>query len=65
MQYYPLSSVFWADYHLWGLDTFGYHSRMRCFHGLAAGAALQILKRLRVPGALLAGAIFALHPVTV
>ena len=66
MQYYPLSfSVFWADYHLWGLDTFGYHLQNALFHGLAAVLLWQILKRLRVPGALLAGAIFALHPVTV
>jgi tetratricopeptide (TPR) repeat protein len=66
MQYYPLSfSVFWADYHLWGLDTFGYHLQNALLHGLAAVLLWQILKRLRAPGALLAGAIFALHPVTV
>ncbi len=65
MQYYPLSfSVFWADYHLWGLDTFGYHRNNPLLHGLGSVLLWQILKRLRAPGALLAGAIFALHPVT-
>jgi tetratricopeptide (TPR) repeat protein len=66
MQYYPLSfSVFWTDYHLWGLNTFGSHLQNVLLHGLAAVLLWQILKRLQVPGALLAGAIFALHPVNV
>jgi tetratricopeptide (TPR) repeat protein len=65
-QYYPLTfSVFWAGYHLWGLNTAGYHILNIFLHGFAAVLLWQLLSRLRVKGALLAGAVFALHPVNV
>lgn len=65
-QYYPLTfTVFWASYHLWGLSTTGYHFLNVFLHGIVAVMLWQILSRLRVRGALLAGAIFALHPVNV
>src|ERR1035437_2360092 len=65
-QYYPLSfTVFWADYHLWGLDTLGYHLQNTLLHGLVAWLLWQVLKRLEVRAAWLAGVIFALHPVNV
>jgi tetratricopeptide (TPR) repeat protein len=65
-QYYPLSfTVFWAGYHLWGLTTFGYHLLTVLMHGLVAVLLWQVLKRLEVRAAWLAGAIFALHPVNV
>jgi tetratricopeptide (TPR) repeat protein len=65
-QYYPLSfTFFWAIHHFFGFDTFAYHLVTLLMHGTAAILFWKVLERLRVRGALLAAAIFALHPVNV
>ncbi len=66
LQYYPLlHSAFWFEHKLWGNTTLGYHLVNILLHAAAAVMVAIILRRLAVPGAYLAAAIFALHPVQV
>jgi tetratricopeptide (TPR) repeat protein len=65
-QYYPLSfTFFWTIHHFFGLNPVAYHLVTVLLHGAAAVLLWQVLERLRMRGALLAGVIFALHPVNV
>jgi Flp pilus assembly protein TadD len=65
-QYYPLlHSAFWLEHKLWGDAVVGYHLLNILFHASASCLLLVILRRLKIPGASLAAAVFALHPVYV
>jgi tetratricopeptide (TPR) repeat protein len=65
-QYYPLLySAFWVEHRLWGDAVLGYHLVNVLEHVLAACLLVLIVRRLAIPGAWLAGLVFALHPVCV
>jgi tetratricopeptide (TPR) repeat protein len=65
-QYYPLSATtFWLDYQFWNLWTLPYHIENILCHAAAALLFWRMLLQLRLPGAWLAAALFALHPVMV
>ena len=65
-QYYPLlHSAFWVEHRLWGDSLVGYHLMNLLLHAGAACLVVAIMRRLALPGAGLAGLLFALHPVCV
>jgi len=65
-QYYPVThSMFWLLHRVAGSETLAYHLVNIVLHATSAFLAVMILRRLAAPGAMLAGVIFALHPVHV
>jgi tetratricopeptide (TPR) repeat protein len=65
-QYYPLThTAFWIQTKAFGHNAVGYRMVNVLLHVGCAVLIWELLRRLRVPGAYLAAALFALHPVMV
>ena len=65
-QYYPLlHSAFWLEHSIWGDTVVWYHLLNIALHALSACLVVLIVRRLALPGAWLAGLLFALHPLCI
>ncbi len=62
--YFPITNtVFWIEHHLFGDNAAGYHAVNILLQAADAVLVWLVLRRLKVPGAWLAGLIFGIHPV--
>ena len=62
--YWPVVyTTFWVEHMLWGLDPVGYHVVNVVLHAANSMLVLALLRRLGMPGAWFAAAVFAVHPM--
>jgi protein O-mannosyl-transferase len=65
-RYFPLTlTTFRIEHALWGLDPVAYHAVNVLLHGACAVILWRVLRGLRVWGAWMGAALWALHPVQV
>jgi tetratricopeptide (TPR) repeat protein len=66
IDYYPVkASVQWLQWHLWRIDTLGYHLTNVLLHIVGALLVWRLLSKFGLRLAWLGGLIFAIHPVQV
>ena len=62
----PLTlTTFWLEHLCWGADPVPYHLVTLLMHALAAVLLWRVLRLMRIPGAWLGAALWAVHPVMV